>query len=81
MHEMEGLVEVLRRTAEAEVTCLLKVYGNEITGSLRAQSRVDVSVIAKLFGGGGHKFAAGFSTTQSRESVLATIKHHLATTT
>ncbi|TES97575.1 bifunctional oligoribonuclease/PAP phosphatase NrnA, partial [Patescibacteria group bacterium] len=35
---------------------------NEIKGSIRTESDdVDVSQIASLFGGGGHKKASGFS--------------------
>lgn len=34
---------------------------NDISVSLRSEGAVDVSIIAKSFGGGGHKNAAGFS--------------------
>jgi nanoRNase/pAp phosphatase (c-di-AMP/oligoRNAs hydrolase) len=35
-----------------------------VKGSLRSVTR-DVSAIAKLFGGGGHKLAAGFAVNGS----------------
>jgi oligoribonuclease NrnB/cAMP/cGMP phosphodiesterase (DHH superfamily) len=37
--------------------------GNRIGVSLRSNGEYDVSAIAKQFGGGGHRNAAGFSTT------------------
>lgn len=39
------------------------------TGSLRSLDTIDVSRIAELFGGGGHRRAAGFSTNQSLREV------------
>jgi phosphoesterase RecJ-like protein len=46
-----------------DVSLLLREEDGVIKGSLRSNSEVsvDVSYIAKLFGGGGHKRAAGFS--------------------
>lgn len=38
---------------------------NQINCSLRSEGDYDVSAIAKVFGGGGHKNAAGFSTDVS----------------
>jgi len=41
---------------------LLRQDGDVVRGSLRSEpdKKVDVSKIAKSFGGGGHKLAAGF---------------------
>ena len=36
---------------------------NLVIGSLRSNNNYDVSAVAKVFGGGGHKNAAGFTTT------------------
>lgn len=77
--ELEGLVEVLRRTREAEVACFLRDYDGVIEGSLRAVSEVDVSVIAKSFGGGGHRLAAGFSAHEAMSDVIVKIKQQLPT--
>lgn len=55
----EGIVEELRRMNSTEVSFVLKeVDENTTKASLRSKS-IDVSVIADVFGGGGHKFAAG----------------------
>jgi phosphoesterase RecJ-like protein len=59
----EGFTETLNTIPEAKFAMFLKQEGNIIKGSLRSEKfkNVDVSKIARLFGGGGHKLAAGFS--------------------
>jgi len=48
-------------------------------GSLRASvDELDVSAIARLFGGGGHRQAAGFSTELSRDDLVAFLREHVA---
>jgi len=44
---------------------------NSCTGSLRSISDFDVAEIAELFGGGGHKRAAGFFIERSADEVYA----------
>lgn len=62
MEETEGLIDLVRRTREAQVSCVLK---EEADGgwkvSLRSLGDVDVCAIAQRHGGGGHRFAAGFT--------------------
>ena len=74
LEETEGLIDVIRRTSEAEVSCVLKETPEGIRVSLRAISSVDVGSIALLFGGGGHKFASGFTAPGTVAEVLAAIK-------
>jgi phosphoesterase RecJ-like protein len=70
--EIEGLVDIVRRAREAEVTCVLKEANDgTLRVSLRSIGDVDVSRIAAEHGGGGHRFAAGFTTDLS---VTATIQ-------
>lgn len=59
---LEGVAEILNTIPEANFSLLLKQRGDEIKGSLRSETYkgVDVSAIARSFGGGGHKLAAGF---------------------
>ena len=59
----EGFVETLNAVPEAKFVMFLKQDGEKIKGSLRSDAfkNVDVAKIARLFGGGGHKLAAGFS--------------------
>lgn len=60
--DLSGVVAMLEATANCRVALLLaQIDDNKIKGSLRSNnSRVDVSKIAKLFGGGGHSRASGF---------------------
>ncbi|HZN13001.1 MAG TPA: bifunctional oligoribonuclease/PAP phosphatase NrnA [Acidimicrobiales bacterium] len=74
MEETEGMIDLVRRAAEAEVACILKETPEGIRVSLRSISRVDVAAVATGFGGGGHRYAAGFTTGGTVESVLEDIK-------
>lgn len=59
----EGFVETLNTVPEAKFAMFLKQDGKIIKGSLRSDifKNIDVAKIAHIFGGGGHKLAAGFS--------------------
>jgi len=59
----EGFVETLNTYPDAKFAMFLRQDGDTIKGSLRSDpyKNTDVSQIAKAFGGGGHKLAAGFS--------------------
>ncbi len=59
----EGLVETLNKVPEAKYAVFIRQDGNVIKGSLRSDPAkgIDVSKIAKIFGGGGHRYASGFS--------------------
>ena len=58
--DLEGVVSQLRVTKGVEVAILLYEIGeDEFKVSLRATNDVDVSKVAEVFGGGGHKKAAG----------------------
>lgn len=65
MEETEGLIDFLRQAREAEVSCVLKeAPDGSIRVSLRSRGAVDVSAIAARHGGGGHRFAAGFTVPE-----------------
>lgn len=74
IEETEGLIDLVRRTEEADVSCVLKESPEGVRGSLRAVSDFDVSDVARLFGGGGHRKAAGFTSQLSIPEVLAIIR-------
>ncbi len=59
----EGIVETLNKVPEAKFAMFLKQDKEVIKGSLRSDPHkgVDVKEIAHSLGGGGHKWAAGFS--------------------
>lgn len=61
--DLEGVVDLINSVSEASFSMLLSEDGDNIVkGSLRSEEfkKVDVSKIAQLFGGGGHKLASGF---------------------
>jgi len=58
--DSEGLVEIARQDAGAEVAVLQREIENGWKLSLRAKdSAIDVNAVASAFGGGGHRAAAG----------------------
>ena len=78
LDEVEGLIDILRRTAEAEVTCVLKEEADgTVRVSLRSLGEVDVRSIAEAEGGGGHRFAAGFSSDDGVDAVVGRIERKL----
>jgi bifunctional oligoribonuclease and PAP phosphatase NrnA len=78
LEEIEGLIDILRRTTEAEITCVMKEEPNgDIRVSLRSLGAVDVSAIAAGHGGGGHRFAAGFETSLGVDDLVARLRDAL----
>jgi phosphoesterase RecJ-like protein len=74
LEETEGLIDLVRRTSEADVSCVLKETPDGTRVSLRAVSDVDVGALATTFGGGGHRAAAGFNSDRPVAEVLAAIR-------
>jgi phosphoesterase RecJ-like protein len=80
----EGIVDHLRSVAATKVAALIR----ELTApqsrgkrkvSLRAtDDDVDVSAIARTQGGGGHRRAAGFSTTLEVHELIELLRHEIA---
>lgn len=59
---LEGLSNFLNHLLKADVVLVLKeLPGGKVKGSYRSASDVDVAELAKAYGGGGHKKAAGFT--------------------
>jgi len=74
----EGIIDVLRAVDGAELVALVRETPNGSTtarkGSLRSRpDGVDVSAIARTFGGGGHRRAAGFSTNLPMDEITDAI--------
>jgi phosphoesterase RecJ-like protein len=74
LEETEGLIDLVRRTSEADVSCVLKETPDGTRVSLRAVSDVDVGALATTFGGGGHRAAAGFNSDRPVPEVLDAIR-------
>jgi phosphoesterase RecJ-like protein len=77
--ETEGVVDSLRGVDGVEVAALVKEQtgGARVRVSLRSET-IDVSAVAALRGGGGHRLAAGFSSDDSTEEVIAWLSSELA---
>jgi phosphoesterase RecJ-like protein len=76
---VEPGIAVVRMSPEAEVAMVVKQDDvGDLRVSLRSQGVVDVSRVAMALGGGGHRYAAGF-TARSREvdEVVASVRDAL----
>lgn len=62
--DMEGIVDYARSLATVKVAVFAMELDDGIRISLRSKG-LDVAMVAKAFGGGGHKVAAGFTLKQS----------------
>src|SRR3954447_2854513 len=75
----EGIIDYLRAVEGAELAVLIREpprdSGPTRRVSLRASvDELDVSVIARLFDGGGHRQAAGFSSEKSIDEITELIR-------
>lgn len=59
--EAEHLPDAVRVVGGVEVAVLMRQRGDEVRVNLRAKTTFDVGAVAREFGGGGHKAAAGFT--------------------
>ncbi|MEZ5963408.1 MAG: DHH family phosphoesterase [Planctomycetota bacterium] len=73
--DTDAVMEPLRSVAGTEVVALFKELGpNLVKLSLRAVRDVDVQAIAKEFGGGGHKKAAGAQLRMPMAEAVLTVR-------
>jgi len=75
----EGIIDYLRAVEGSELAVLIREpprdEGPTRRVSLRASvDELDVSAIARLFGGGGHRQAAGFSSEASVDEIVERIR-------
>ncbi len=76
--DLDGIVEQLRLIDGVEVAIFLCEIGTgQFKASLRAKNYVDVSSIAKYFGGGGHKKAAGCTMYGTVHDVINNLSAHI----
>lgn len=78
MAETENLVDWLRSVGDINVAMVLKeTRQGEIKASLRSQDPVDVGLLARSFGGGGHRNASGFVSKDTPENIVKSVKKWL----
>lgn len=65
--DAEPIIDTLRAIKGVRVACMLREQeaGAVVRGSLRAKDDTDVASVAREFGGGGHRAAAGFTLSVS----------------
>jgi len=72
--DCDGIVNIGRSIEGVEVSVLIKQKeNNEVRVNFRSKSYVDVSEVAAIFDGGGHKRAAGCTIKGSVEDAKAKI--------
>ena len=82
--DSEGVVDHLRAVEGTKVAVLVRdLLSDDRRGcrkvSLRAtDGEVDVSLIARNLGGGGHRQAAGFTTELARDELVGTLREQVA---
>lgn len=74
LDECDGLIDVVRSVEGSEIALFLKhVPGNKVRGNLRSKGTHDVSAVARLMGGGGHRAAAGFTYEGDIDEALTAV--------
>ncbi|MGC5011603.1 DHH family phosphoesterase [Streptosporangium sp. DT93] len=73
--ELEGIIDVVRRTDAADVAAVLKEDDDGAWQvSMRSKGGVDVSRVCAALGGGGHAKAAGFTSHRPVEETIARLR-------
>ncbi|WP_137724854.1 DHH family phosphoesterase [Prescottella subtropica] len=76
--EIESVIDIVRTTAEAEVAAVFKETAPQSWSvSLRSKASVDVAAVASGLGGGGHRFAAGYTADGPVDTVVAALRDAL----
>ncbi|HSV64593.1 MAG TPA: bifunctional oligoribonuclease/PAP phosphatase NrnA [Mycobacteriales bacterium] len=72
--QAESVIDIVRTAREAEVAMVLKELDGARHVSVRSRGRVDVGAACVALGGGGHRFAAGFTSYDDRATVVARLR-------
>jgi phosphoesterase RecJ-like protein len=80
LSDVEGVIDVVRTAQEAEIAAVLKrESGSEVVRvSLRSKGSIDVGDMCVPLGGGGHRYAAGFTAEGDVDAALAQLRQALA---
>jgi phosphoesterase RecJ-like protein len=79
--DVEGVIDVVRTAQEAEVAAVLKCEPgtDAVRVSLRSQGAIDLGAMCVPLGGGGHRYAAGFTSYDDVDRVLTRLREALET--
>ncbi|MBW3666627.1 MAG: bifunctional oligoribonuclease/PAP phosphatase NrnA [Actinobacteria bacterium] len=76
--DIDNLIDIIRLAAEADVAVLAKLHEDgRVKVSLRSRGDTDVGALAAGMGGGGHRLAAGFTSEEPPEKVLAEVHRRI----
>ncbi|HEY4607247.1 MAG TPA: bifunctional oligoribonuclease/PAP phosphatase NrnA [Acidimicrobiia bacterium] len=79
--DIDNLINTLRLAEEADIAVLAKVHADDrVRVSLRSRGGTDVGALAQALGGGGHRFASGFThegkAEEAIDEVRKLVEHH-----
>lgn len=75
---LDGIVSQLKLTKGIDVAIFMyELEHGTFKVSLRSSEKIDVSVVASYFGGGGHARAAGFSMTATPHDIINNLARRL----
>ena len=76
--DLEGIVSQLKLTKGVECAVFMyEIRSLQYKVSLRSSEKVDVAKVAELFGGGGHKRAAGCTMNGTFHDVINNLSVHM----
>ncbi|WP_165044116.1 bifunctional oligoribonuclease/PAP phosphatase NrnA [Adlercreutzia sp. ZJ138] len=71
--DADALIGTIRSLRGVRIACMLREQEGAVRGNLRAKDNTDVSAIARRYGGGGHRAAAGFTLECSLDQARITV--------
>lgn len=76
--DIDNLINTVRLAQEADTAIIAKVHDDgRVKVSMRSRSDTDVGSLAVELGGGGHRLAAGFTSTEDVGVVLGQIRERI----
>jgi bifunctional oligoribonuclease and PAP phosphatase NrnA len=77
--DVEGVIDVVRTAQEAEVAAVLKAEpgSDAVRVSLRSKGAIDLGAVCVPLGGGGHRYAAGFTSYDDVDATLEVLRSAL----
>jgi phosphoesterase RecJ-like protein len=80
LSDVEGVIDVIRTTREAEVAVVVKTDPEDgwLKVSTRSKGRIDVGAVCVAMGGGGHRFAAGYTSHRPLAETMEGLRAALA---
>lgn len=71
LSDTEGFINYPRAVDGVEIAVFYKETGSELSVSMRSKQHADIGAVARKLGGGGHRLAAAFATSEPLADVQA----------